>query len=301
MKYKIFIDGKAGTAGLELELLLKDRDEIEILNISDEDRKNIDVKKKLMDEADLTFLCLPDTAAREMVRIASKNNRIIDTSTAHRTMDDWVYGLPEIGNRDDIKDAVRVANPGCHATAFIMGVRPLIEENILNSDDLISATSLTGYSGGGKQMIRDYQEDGSNIKLDSPGQYATLQKHKHLPEMKKYGKLNNAPFFMPIVADFYRGMATSIPILGKNDPGYIQKIFKEYYEGEPLITFGENEGQSIYANEMANTNGVKIYICGSEDRVVVTTLIDNLGKGAAGAAVQNMNIMLGIDELKGLI
>ena len=301
MKYKIFIDGKVGTTSLELETLLKNREEIEIINISEEKRKNINGKLKLMEKADLTFLCLPDEAAKEMVSLAPERTRIIDTSTAHRTKSDWIYGLPEIGKREEIKKATRVANPGCHATAFILGIKPLIEHDIMHKDDMISAVSITGYSGGGKSMIADYEKEGRILELDSPGQYGTGQKHKHLPEMKKYGGIDNSPCFLPIVSDFYRGMATSVPVNGRADTESIRNIFKEYYKNEKLITVSEEEKSTIYANELANTNRVKIYVCGSENRVVVTTLIDNLGKGAAGAAVQNMNIMLGIDELKGLL
>ena len=214
MKYKIFIDGKVGTTGLELETLLKNREEIEIINISEEKRKNINGKLKLMEKADLTFLCLPDEAAKEMVSLAPERTRIIDTSTAHRTKSDWIYGLPEIGKREEIKKATRVANPGCHATAFILGIKPLIEHDIMHKDDMISAVSITGYSGGGKSMIADYEKEGRILELDSPGQYGTGQKHKHLPEMKKYGGIDNSPCFLPIVSDFYRGMATSVPVNG---------------------------------------------------------------------------------------
>lgn len=301
MEYKIFIDGKAGTAGLELEMLLRNRSDIHILEISEEKRKDIDEKIKLMEEADLTFLCLPDEAAVEMAEVASDYTKIIDTSTAHRTDVGWVYGLPELGYREDIRNSLRVANPGCHATAFLLGARPLIDAGVIEQDELLSVVSVTGYSGGGKKMIADYESDNRGFELESPGQYGVNQKHKHLPEMKKYGKLKNYPSFMPIVSNYYRGMATSIPLQGKGSIKNIQKIFIEYYKDEALTEISQDVNPTIYANELAGKNGAKIYIYGSEDRAVVTTLIDNLGKGAAGAAVQNMNIMLGTDELKGLI
>lgn len=301
MSYKVFIDGKAGTAGLELSMLLRDRDDISILEIDEENRKNLDAKLKLVNDSDLTFLCLPDTAAREIADAAPKDARIIDTSTAHRTSEGWTYGMPEIGFREEIKTASRVANPGCHATGFIMAVRPLVECGLASADDPFTATSLTGYSGGGKQMIAEYENPKRDLKLDSPAQYALSQQHKHLPEMKKYGMVSKEPFFMPVVSDYYRGMSTSVPVFGSQGTKTIFDVFKEYYSGEKLVTVQMAEGPRIYANEMAGGNAVKIYIYGNDNRTVINVCFDNLGKGAAGAAVQNMNIMLGIDELKGLV
>lgn len=301
MAYKVFIDGKAGTAGLELTTLLKKREDIQILEIDEENRKNLDAKLELMKSADLTFLCLPDAAAIEMADAAPADARIIDTSTAHRTAEGWTYGLPEIGFREDIRNAARVANPGCHATGFILAARPLVQCGIVGKDHSFVAASLTGYSGGGKQMIAEYEQTDRDHHLDSPAHYALTQQHKHLPEMTRYAMLEKEPVFMPIIGDYYRGMSTSVPVFAGPGSQKIYDVFADYYGDEPLIQVIQAEGPRIYADEMANTNGVKIYIYGNEERTVVNVCFDNLGKGAAGAAVQNMNIMLGIDELKGLI
>lgn len=300
MNYSVFIDGKAGTAGLELYDLLKDRDDIKILEIDEENRKNLDAKVELMKEADLTFLCLPDAAAIEAADAADPGTRIIDTSTAHRTMDDWTYGLPEIGMREKIASSNRVANPGCHATGFIVAARPLVERNIVGSGYPFVATSITGYSGGGKQMIASYSEDGRDVSLDAPGQYAVGQMHKHLPEMKKLSGITGEPVFLPVVSDYYRGMETIVPVIGGPRVEAILEMYKDYYAGEELIEVATTDS-TIYANELAGTNRVKIYVHGTDERTIVSVCFDNLGKGAAGAAVQNMNIMLGIDELKGLV
>lgn len=300
MTYKVFIDGKAGTAGLELSMLLSEREDIKIIEIDEENRKNPEEKLKLMEESDLTFMCLPDNAAKEMVALAGDTIRIIDTSTAHRTAPGWTYGLPEIGFREDIKSSNRVANPGCHASGFILAARPLVEKGLVSSEAQLCSFSLTGYSGGGKQMIASYESEERSAGLDAPGQYATTQMHKHLPEMKKYAMLDYEPIFLPVVADYYRGMETTLPVPGNVGTEKVFNLFKDYYTGEKLVEVLKTDS-TIYANEMAGCNGVKIFIHGNDDRTVVSVCFDNLGKGAAGAAVQNMNIMLGIDELKGLV
>lgn len=301
LSYKVFIDGKAGTAGLELAMLLEKREDIQILDIDEENRKNLDAKLELMKNADLTFLCLPDPAAIEMADAAPEESRIIDTSTAHRTADGWIYGLPEIGFREDIRKAARVANPGCHASGFILAVRPMVEMGLLPADHPFSAASLTGYSGGGKQMIAEFEDDARSAHLESPAHYALAQKHKHLPEMTKYAMLDREPVFMPIVGDYYRGMSTSVPVSGGPGADELFRAFNEYYGDEKQITVVMDDAPRIYADEMASSDAVKIHICGNDERAVVNVCFDNLGKGAAGAAVQNMNIMLGIDELKGLV
>lgn len=236
-----------------------------------------------------------------MADAAPADARIIDTSTAHRTAEGWTYGLPEIGYRDEIKNASRVANPGCHATGFILAARPLVELEIVGKDHPFAAASLTGYSGGGKQMIAEYEDPDRDAHLDSPAQYALLQQHKHLPEMTKYAMLEKEPVFMPIVGDYYRGMSTSVPVFGGPGSQKIYDAFAEYYKDEQQIQVIEAEGPRVYADGMAGTNAVKIFVYGNEERTVVNVCFDNLGKGASGAAVQNMNIMLGIDELKGLV
>lgn len=301
MSFKVFIDGKAGTAGLELSQLLAERDDITILEIDEENRKNLEAKLELMKSADLTFLCLPDAAAVEMADAAPEQCRIIDTSTAHRTKDGWTYGMPEIGYRDEIRTSNRVANPGCHATGFIMAARPLVESGIVGKDHPFAATSLTGFSGGGKQMIAEYGDEGRDPRIDSPAQYALAQTHKHLPEMTKYAFLDKEPFFMPIVADYYRGMSTSVPVFGGPGLEKVYDTFADYYKDEKQVTVVKAEEPRIYANEMAGSNAVKIFVYGNDERTLINVCFDNLGKGAAGAAVQNMNIMLGIEELKGLV
>ena len=294
MSYKVFIDGMAGTAGLELASLLAGRDDIEILKIDEDKRKDLDEKVKFFEAADVSFMCLPDQGAVETAAALPDGCRVIDTSTAHRTADGWTYGLAEIGFREEIKTAVRVSNPGCHATAFILAARPLVEAGVIPKDAELSVTSITGYSGGGKKMIAEYEDPERDDVLESPAQYALGQEHKHLPEIVKYSLLEKSPVFMPVVADFYRGMTVSLPVFGGPGPEKLKKLFEEYYEGEKLIEIAEPDGTRIYAGDMAGTNGCRIYIHGNEERSVVTSCIDNLGKGAAGAAVQNMDIMLGI-------
>ena len=294
MGYKVFIDGMAGTAGLELAQLLGARDDIDILKIDEDKRKDIDEKIKFFEAADISFMCLPDESAKETIAYVPSGCRVIDTSSAHRTAEGWTYGLPEIGFRDEIKTAYRLSNPGCHATAFILAARPLTESGVIPKDSLISATSITGYSGGGKKMIAEYEDPDRDPVLEGPAQYALGQEHKHLPEILKYSLLEKAPVFMPVVADYYRGMTVSLPVFDGPGPEKVKKLFEEYYEGEKLIEISSPEGARIYAGDMAGTNGCRIYIHGNDERTVVTSCIDNLGKGAAGAAVQNMDIMLGI-------
>ena len=307
MSYKVFIDGKAGTAGLELSMLLRDRDDISILEIDEENRKNLDAKLKLVNDSDLTFLCLPDTAAREIADAAPKDARIIDTSTAHRTSEGWTYGMPEIGFREEIKTASRVANPGCHATGFIMAVRPLVECGLASADDPFTATSLTGYSGGGKQMISEYENPKRDLKLDSPAQYALTQQHKHLPEMKKITGLEYEPIFNPYVCDYFQGMTVTVGLharlLAKKVTARdVWEMMSEHYAGCRFVKVAGFMGegtlteQFIPANTLAGTNNMEIFVYGNDDRIMLTSRFDNLGKGASGAAVQCLNIRMGIDE-----
>ena len=299
-KPKIYIDGQAGTTGLEIYSRLSERDDIEIIMIDPDKRKDNDERKKCMNEADLVFLCLPDAAAVEAMSLIEGNTKVIDASTAHRVNDDWAYGMRELSPDfyENIKSKQFIANPGCHATGFIMAVYPLVNSGIISKDAYLSAFSLTGYSGGGKKMIAQYEND-KTFDLEAPRIYGLTQMHKHLPEMKKICGLTYEPVFNPIVSDYYRGMATTISI---NDIS-VDKVFNtlnDWYKDCPLITVTKQEEGMISANTKANKDSLEIVITGNDQRVCVTSLFDNLGKGACGAAIQNMNIMLGFEETKGL-
>lgn len=313
MKTKIFIDGSEGTTGLRIFERFSERDDIELLKISSELRKDPEEIKKFINASDITFLCLPDQAAREAVAMVDNDNvRIIDTSTAHRTEDGWAYGYPELSDkhRDAIKNGKRVAVPGCHATGFITIVYPLIAGGILPSDYPVASFSLTGYSGGGKKMIEEYESETRDILLDSPREYGLGQTHKHLKEMKKITGLDREPLFSPIVSDYYSGMVVSTPfyadmLSGNHTPESVHKYFEEYYVGEKFVKvmpFGaEAEAKGFLAgNGCSGWDGMEIYVSGNDERILVSTRFDNLGKGASGAAIQCLNIMLGCDEAKGL-
>lgn len=313
MKTKIFIDGIAGTTGLRIHERFQNRDDIELMQISDELRKDINERKRLINESDITFLCLPDDAARESVSLVTNDNvTIIDTSTAHRTEEGWAYGFPELSksHRDAIKNGKRIAVPGCHATGFISLVYPLIAGNILPKDYPVASFSLTGYSGGGKNMIAEYEADERIEELKSPREYALSQKHKHLKEMKKITGLSKEPLFSPIVADYYSGMVVSLPLYadmlkGDQTPEKVHKFFTEFYKGEKFIKVmplgSEEESRSFLGgNGCSGWDGLQIYVTGNEDRILVSSRFDNLGKGASGAAIQCLNIVLGCEEDKGL-
>ena len=314
MKTKIFIDGSSGTTGLRIYERFEKRDDIELLTISEELRKDPEEIKKFINASDVTFLCLPDAAAREAVAMVENENvRIIDTSTAHRTESGWAYGYPELSgeHRDAIKNGKRVAVPGCHATGFITVVYPMIAGKILPSDYPVSCFSLTGYSGGGKNMIAEYEGADRDIELDSPRQYGLNQSHKHLKEMKNITGLDRAPLFSPIVSDYYSGMLVTLPFYadmlnGTQTPESVHKFFTEYYAGEkfikvmPLGIEAQNRG-FLGGNGCSGWDGLEIYVTGNEERILVSARFDNLGKGASGAAVQCLNIMLGCDEAKGLV
>ncbi len=313
MKAKIFIDGSEGTTGLRIHERFARRDDIELLTISADLRKDPAERKRLINESDITFLCLPDAAAREAVSLVENENvRIIDTSTAHRTEEGWAYGFPELSekHRNAIKTGKRIAVPGCHATGFISTVYPLVSEGILPADYPISAFSLTGYSGGGKKMIAEYEGQERNGDLDSPREYALSQQHKHLKEMKAITGLSRSPLFSPIVADYYSGMLVSLPIhtdfLKKyRTPAELTEFFADFYKGEKFIEVVKNTeqlyGGMLAGNSLSGWDGLKIYVTGNEERLIVSAQFDNLGKGASGAAVQCMNIVLGCDEAKGLV
>ena len=299
-KPRIYIDGREGTTGLQIYDRLAARDDIELLLIDGDRRKDRSERAKLLNAADLVFLCLPDDAAVEAVSlVANEKTRIIDCSTAHRTSPGWVYGFPELrGQREKIASARRVANPGCHATGFISIVRPLVELGLLPAGAELSCFSLTGYSGGGKKMIAQYEREKGET-LYSPRIYGLNQAHKHLPEMQKVCGLTAAPVFCPIVDDYYKGMATSVPLFFDREK--LAAALREYYQGSAAVRAAVDwEETMIAANALAGSDRLVLTAQGNGERAVVTALFDNLGKGASGAAVQNMNLMLGLEETKGL-
>lgn len=310
---KVFIDGSEGTTGLRINERFEGRDDIEILKIDSELRKDPAEIKKFINASDVTFLCLPDAAAREAVSmVENENTIIIDTSTAHRTEAGWAYGYPELSkaHRDAIKNGKRIAVPGCHATGFITLVYPVIAEGIMPVCYPVSSFSLTGYSGGGKKMIAEYEGNERSGELDSPREYALSQSHKHLKEMKAVTGLDRLPLFSPIVADYYSGMLVSVPIYTdmlkkKVSPEEMRDMFAEFYEGEKFIKvmpFGAEEESRNFlgSNNVSGWDGIEIYVTGNEDRILLSSRFDNLGKGASGAAVQCLNIVMGCDEAKGL-
>ena len=310
MKTKVYIDGQAGTTGLQIYERIGMREDLTLLRIDEDKRHDLAERKKFLNMADIVFLCLPDAGAVEAVSlIENPDVRVIDASTAHRTSDQWTYGFPEISReqRAAIAASKRVANPGCHATGLISSVAPLIRMGILPKDYPVTCYSLTGYSGGGKKMIAQYEAEDRDEKLSAPGIYGLTLKHKHIPEMQKVTGLVNPPVFMPVVDDYYKGMATSVMLQNRllNGQPTAEEIclrLQEYYAGEHFVTvmpYDPKQG-TLYANALAGTNHLQLVVCGYEEQTTVTALFDNLGKGASGAAVQNMNIMLGLPEMTGL-
>ena len=309
MKPKVYIDGKEGTTGLQIYDRLAARSDIELLLIDEDKRKDPTERKRLMDAADIVFLCLPDAAAIEAVSlIESPTTRVIDASTAHRTNPEWDYGFPELSgkHREAIKVSKRVANPGCHATGFISVVYPLVAMGILSKDTALSSFSLTGYSGGGKKMIAQYEGEEKTAEMGSPCPYGMGQSHKHLPEMQKICGLTFKPVFTPIVDDYYKGMATTVPfhmsqLTGVSTLHEVWQKLTEYYAGQKMVSVAETtDTAKVYANAKAGQDTLQLIVAGNDEQFTITALFDNLGKGASGAAVQNMNIMLGLDETTGL-
>lgn len=310
MRPKIYIDGKEGTTGLQIYDRLAVRDDIELLLIDEDKRKDPAERKKLMDAADIVFLCLPDAAAIEAVGlIESPTTRVIDASTAHRTVPGWAYGFAELSqlHRKRIQTEKRVANPGCHATGFISSVYPLVTMGVLPRDYPLTCYSLTGYSGGGKKMIAQYESPDKGTALYSPRIYGLNLNHKHLPEMQAVCGLTRPPVFCPIVDNYYKGMATTISLhndlleRGKSARA-VWETLADHYKDQALVKvapFGWEESM-IAANTMAGKDTLTLIVNGNETHTTVTALFDNLGKGASGAAVQNMNLMLGVDETTGL-
>lgn len=308
MKYKVFIDGAEGTTGLKIHEYFSKRDDIEVIPISEEKRKDQEERLSKIKKADVSFLCLPDAASAEIAAAAPMDCPLIDTSTAHRTADGWVYGMAELAKdqREKIRNSTRIANPGCHATGTILLINPLVKAGLVDSSYPFSAFSLTGYSGGGKKMIAQYESGQEGLK--SPRQYGISQQHKHLPEIVKYTGITGGISFMPVVSDYFSGMQVTVPISGrevKSDRPFedIRKVMHEFYDSQKLVHVKDSidEGGFIASDRLAGRNLLEIGVCGNDDSIVLVALFDNLGKGASGAAVQNMNILLGIDETKGLI
>ena len=305
---KIFIDGSAGTTGLRIYERLESRKDIELIRLSEELRKDITARKSAINSADIAFLCLPDGAAVEAVSLAENDNTvIIDTSTAHRTNPNWAYGFPELSAEMEqkIANSKRIAVPGCHASGFISLVFPLIKAGILDKDALLTCFSVTGYSGGGKKMIAEYESENRDALLSAPRQYGIAQKHKHLPEMTAVCGLEASPLFSPIVADFYSGMEVTVPLFKAQINGTIddiKKVYKEKYNG-PVVKYKEefDEGGFVSANSLTGKDSMEISVSGNEDRILLISRYDNLGKGASGAAVECMNIVMGADKTTGLI
>lgn len=296
----VYIDGKEGTTGLQIYDRLSRREDIQLLLIDEERRKDPAERARLMNGADIVFLCLPDAAAVEAVGLVKNPaTRIIDCSTAHRTDPAWAYGFPELrGQREKIVTAKRVANPGCHATGFISIVRPLVELGVLPPDAQLSCFSLTGYSGGGKKMIAQY-ENSKTEDLFTPRIYGLNQSHKHLPEMRAVCGLETAPVFSPIVDDYYKGMAATVPLFADHEA--VRKALADYYGGSPVVHVASAwEEPMLAAGTLAGRDTLSLVVQGNGERTTVTALFDNLGKGASGAAVQNMNLMLGLEETEGL-
>lgn len=308
-KYSIFIDGSSGTTGLKIHKLLSRRKDIEVINIHDEKRKQTEERLRCIEKADLSILCLPDQEARRIAPLLPAESRIIDTSTAHRTDSDWVYGLPELNRkqRQKIESSFLVANPGCHATGFILVANPLITNHVIDKHYPLSAVSLTGYSGGGKETIKAYQKRERANLMESPDIYALDQNHKHLKEMTAMTGIALAPSFLPIIGDYYSGMIVTLPLQRahmekKLSLNQLRQLYSDYYRGETLVhvSDGQPDG-TLYGSSFTGRYDLEILIYGSQERPVISARYDNLGKGAVGTAVQNMNLMLGITETRGLL
>jgi N-acetyl-gamma-glutamyl-phosphate reductase len=313
MSTKVFVDGQEGTTGLKIFEYLSPRADVEILRIDDAKRKDVEERRRLINASDVTFLCLPDVASRESASLVENDRTVlIDASTAFRTQADWAYGLPELtkSQREKVRQSKRIAVPGCHASAFILAMRPLVEAGLVAPDFAAHSYSLTGYSGGGKKMIAEY-EAGGNAKLASPRPYALGLTHKHLPEMSVHGGLKSAPVFTPIVGPFYKGLAVTTYFSPQQlargaKPQDVQALFAEYYAGEQFVRVApfnvdENLDGGMFDVQANNdTNRVDLFVFGNDEQFVTVARLDNLGKGASGAAIQCMNLAIGADENTGL-
>ena len=297
---KVFIDGSAGTTGLRIRERLSGRKDLELLTLSEELRKDANARKDMLNTADIAFLCLPDAAAVEAVSLIDSDHvAVIDTSTAHRVSDGWAYGFAELSDahRQAIVSSKRVANPGCHASGFIAGVYPLVKHGVISTDFPLTAYSLTGYSGGGKKLIAEYEDENRDVRHESHRIYGTTLTHKHLPEMQKICGLTQKPVFSPILGDFYAGMATSVLLPGI-DAQTAWEALSDHYAGQSLVSVAPLGGDEavVYASTYAGKDTMRIQVSGQRDQCMVTAIFDNLGKGASGAAIQNMNLLLGLDE-----
>ena len=304
---KVFIDGSAGTTGLRIKARLSARTDLTLLTLPEELRKYDGARKEKLNEADIVFLCLPDAESVKAVSmIENENTAVLDTSTAHRTAPGWAYGFPELGKDhfEKIRTGKRIAVPGCHASGFIALIAPLVRAGIIMPDTILSCTSLTGYSGGGKKMIAQYNEEGRDALLSAPRTYGLTQTHKHLKEMKALCLLDEEPLFMPIVSDFYSGMSVSVPLHDKQVLGIlsdIREVYASLYKG-PIVRFVEHSDEEgfLSAGKLSGKDGMEIAVFGNERRFTLNARYDNLGKGASGAAVECMNILLGVDPTTGL-
>ncbi|WP_280563289.1 N-acetyl-gamma-glutamyl-phosphate reductase [Chromohalobacter sp. 48-RD10] len=313
MAFKVYVDGQEGTTGLRLMDYLEARNDIELLRIDSDKRKETAERARLLNTADVVFLCLPDTASREAVALLDNPRTcLIDASTAFRTDTEWTYGLPELvpGQRDAIRTSKRIANPGCHASAFIMLTRPLVDAGLLPADTPLTAHSITGYSGGGKKLIAEYEGEHDG-RLSAPRPYAMGLTHKHMPEMRTHGGLARAPVFQPIVGPFLKGLSVTIPLhVDQLSPGAtaetLREAYSNHYEGETFVRVmpledPANLDDGFFEVQGCNdTNRVDLFVFGNHEQVSLVARLDNLGKGAAGAAVQSMNLHLGVDEASGL-
>lgn len=313
MKTKVFIDGSEGTTGLRIYERFAGREDIELLAIDSELRKDVNERKRLINQSDITFLCLPDAAARESVSLLENEQvKIIDASTAHRTEPGWAYGFPELSkeHREAVRTGSRIAVPGCYASGFIALVYPLVVGGILPKDYPVSCFALSGYSGAGKKTIAAYEGKDRPKELESGREYALTQQHKHLKEMWKITGLTRMPLFSPIIDDYYSGMVVSVPLYadmlaGAQTLGKLISYYTEYYQGETFIRVSGPEDEAaaggfLAGNALSGWDGMKIYVTGNEERIVLSSQFDNLGKGASGAAIQCMNLMLGCEETRGL-
>lgn len=314
-KPKVFVDGQSGTTGLKIHDHLSKRDDLEVLFIDEDKRKDMDARREFINKSDIVFLCLPDSAAKESVSlIENDSTRVIDASTAHRTNPQWVYGFPELSSerRNKIKEAKRVCVPGCHASGFIALIYPLVKAGILPPDYPVTCTSVTGYSGGGKALIEKYQDENAGSYFNSPRHYGLKLDHKHLPEMQHFTELEHPPVFDPVLGNFYQGMAVSIPLVTrllnkKPNAVDIHQVLSNHYYGEHFVKVMPFDNEA-YLDELGHfnpelcngTNTMEIFVFGHEEQAMLMARFDNLGKGASGAAIQNMNIMLGLEESIGL-
>lgn len=306
-KPRIFIDGSAGTTGLRIRERLASRDDLELINIPEELRKDPEARAERMNSSDVVFLCLPDAAAAEAAGLVKNPDTVvIDTSTAHRTARGWTYGFPELGGRRElIASSKRIANPGCHASGFAAIVEPLVRKGILPAGALLDCFSLTGYSGGGKKMIADYEDPERTDELRAPRMYGLSQSHKHLPEMCAVCGLENPPVFIPVVSSYYSGMEVTVPLrrtVTGAGPDELAAVYREYYSsGLVRYAEGTDEGGFLPAGTFSGRDDMEITVWGGDDRIIASARFDNLGKGASGSAIQNMNIVLGLPEDTGLV